>query len=266
MELGMSLIQRSTTSGSRLPRTLVLLLLTGSALLPTVARAQTQHELTRLIDCPTAGVISKGSYELDLRLFGQGGLSGQLAAGALQRLTISVAYGGEQIIGNSSVDWYPRLEAGVRYRIATENTVWPAIVLGYETQGYGGHADGRYETKSRGVFVALSKNYISSLGQFGLHGGVNMTRETDDGDDDISGWLGFDKSINDQLMLIGEYDLGRSQDGRRDSGLADALLNAGVRFAVAPELSIAVLFKDLLTTRRTEQITRELSVRYTEEF
>ena len=261
----MSQTQLRTKSVPRCHRVFLLLLM-ASAWLPVAAHPQTRAELTRLIDCPTAGVIEKGKYELDLRLFDQGGLSGQLAVGAVKRLMISVAYGGEHLIGSSSVDWYPRLEAGVRYRIVQENTVWPAIVLGYETQGYGAHAGGRYEIKSRGAFVSLSKNYDSALGQFGVHGGVNMTRETEDGDDDLSGWLGVDKAVNDQLILIGEYDLGRSQDGRTGSGLGDALLNAGVRFAVAPQLSIAALFKDLLTTRRTEQITRELSVRYTEEF
>ncbi len=235
-------------------------------LLAAAAGAAQDIELTQLVDSPTAGLLGKGQYGFDLRLFAGGGVAGQVGAGALPRLAISVAYGGEGVLGNLPADWYPRLEAGIRYRLVEESAVWPAVVIGYDTQGYGAHRQGRYASKSKGLFGCTSKNYASVLGQFGLHAGINLTRETEDGDDDVSGWLGVDKSINEQLALVAEYDLGRNADGRSGSGLDHPLLHAGVRLSIAPQLTLALHLKDLLTQTDAPQFTRELSVHYVESF
>lgn len=245
---------------------LVVWLALTAPLLPAVAEPSSQAELTHLVDCPTAGVVQKGKYAFALRFFAAGGVSGQLDAGALQRLTISVAYGGERILGDRAIDWYPRLEAGVRYRIVEESAAWPALVAGYETRGYGAYDGDRYEIKSKGLFLSLSKNYDSVLGQFGIHAGMNLTRETSDGDDDLSGWFGADKTVNDDLALLAEADLGRNGDGRPGSGLDHVLVNAGARLQLAPQLILSLFLKDLLTNCDAEHIERELSVRYTEEF
>ena len=63
----------------------------------------------------------------------------------------------------------------------------------------------------RAFFVAMSKNFTSSLGQFGVHAGVNKSRETVDGED-VSGWFGVDKSLNEDLTLLGEYELARNDE------------------------------------------------------
>lgn len=234
---------------------------------PGAAWPERGAEMIRLIDSPTAGLIGKGRFGFDLRFFPEGGLLGQVNAGVLERLTIGVSYGGEQIIGDQQIDWYPRLEASIRYRIVEESERWPALAAGYETQGYGARVDGRYRIKSKGIFLGLSKNYTSSLGRFGLHGGMNLTREDEDGDDDLSGWIGVDKQLNEDLVLIGEYDLGRNDDGSLSLGSGKGYLNAGVRWAVAPQLEIGLYLKNLLENGADDPgISRELSVLYFEEF
>jgi len=248
-------------------RHLFLLLWSASTLgLPVVVGAEGM-ELTRLIDSPTAGLVEKGKFAFDMRLFHEGGLMGQLSAGALKRLTIGVSYGGERVIGDRAIDWYPRLEAGVRYRVIEESQAWPALVIGYETQGYGAYAGKRYQVKSKGVFLSFSKNYLSSIGQFGVHGGMNLTREDADGDDDPSGWVGIDKSINEDLMLVGEYDLGFDDDGGESLGTGEGYLNAGARWAVSPQLTIGFYMKNLLGSGpENREASRELSILYSEEF
>jgi len=233
---------------------------------PGPARAAEEAELVRLIDSPTAGLVAKGRFGLALRLFPNGGVLGQLNAGVLKRLTIGVSYGGERIIGQGDIDWFPRVEAAVRYRIIEESETWPALVVGYETQGYGAYRKGRYQIKSKGFFLSLSKNYTSALGQFGVHGGVNLTREDEDGDDDVSGWVAVDKSLNEDLVLVGEYDLGRN-DHSAALGSGEGYLNAGLRWGVAPQLKIGFYLKNLLGNGDGDQdMTRELSVIYFEEF
>ncbi len=227
-------------------------------------------EPMRLIDSPTAGLIDKGKFGVDLRLFSNGGVLGGLNAGVLKRLGIGVSFGGEQIIGDRNIEWYPRLEVALRYRLIEENKDLPAFVLGYETQGYGSHRNQRYRIKSKGPFLVLSKNYLSDLGQFGLHGGVNLSREDADGDGDLSGWVGVDKGIkgiNEDLSLIAEYDLGLNDDGDTSLGLGKGYLNLGVRGALAPQLVIGFYLKNALGNGDgAPGPSRELAVLYTEEF
>ena len=229
-----------------------------------VALGAEAPELIRLIDSPTAGLIDKGRFGVDLRLFPKGGVQAQLNAGVLKRLGIGVSFGGEQIIGDQDIDWYPRVEAAIRYRLVEESEAWPAFVLGYETQGYGAHRHKRYQIKSKGLFLALSKNYLSALGQFGVHGGLNLTREDGDGDEDLSGWVGVDKSINEDLSLVAEYDLGLNDD-RSTAGRG--YLNLGAQVRLAPPLTIGFYLKDVLDNgERGVDGSRELTILYTEEF
>ena len=254
-------------SGRRLLILLVWVAVWLTGWQPGPVRGEETAEMIRLIDSPTAGLIDKGRFGFDLRMFSGGGLMGQLNAGVLKRLMIGVSYGGEQIIGDLEIDWYPRLEATARYRIIEESEAWPALVIGYETQGYGAFSAGRYQVKSKGIFLSLSKNYTSGLGQFGVHAGANLTREDGDGDDDPSGWVGVDKSINEDLVLVGEYDLGLNDDAGAGLGSEEGYLNAGLRWAVAPQLKIGFYLKNLLGNGDGDpEVSRELSVLYFEEF
>ena len=224
-------------------------------------------ELYRIIDSPTAGLVSKGRFGVDLRLFPNGGLAAAIQAGALQRLTIGLAFGGEQIIGDQSIDWSPRVETGIRYRIVEESAAFPAAVVGYETQGYGTHKNKRYQIKSKGLFVVLSKNYFSAFGQFGVHGGLNLSRENQDGDEDMSAWLGVDKSINDELVLVSEYDFAFNDNSHLALGDGEGYWNAGIRWSVIPELTLGFYLKNLSNNGESgTDMSRELSVLYTEGF
>jgi len=212
-------------------------------------------------------LIDKGRFGIDLRLFPNGGVAGQLHAGALKRLTIGISFGGEQIIGDQEIEWYPRAEVAVRYRVIEENTAWPALVLGYESQGYGAYLRDRYQIKSKGLFLVLSKNYASALGQFGMHGGMNLSREDGDGDDDLSGWFGVDKAINEDLVLIAEYDLALNDDSRAALGSGEGYLNAGVRWSVDSQLTLGFYLKNLSGNGDHEpDMSRELTILYTEKF
>ena len=224
-------------------------------------------ELFRLIDSPTAGLVSKGRFGIDLRLFPNGGLAASMQAGALERLTIGLSFGGEQIIGDRAIAWYPRVEAGIRYRLIEESSALPAALVGYETQGYGAHQNKRYQIKSKGLFAALSKNYASGLGQFGVHGGLNITRETEDGDEDISAWIGGDKSINEELVIVAEYDFAFNDNRRQSLGSGDGYLNTGVRWSINPQLALGFYLKNVLKNGPAgTDLSRELSVLYSEGF
>lgn len=253
---------------------LVALLWAGSA--AAQDGADGGRQLNRLVDCPTAGLVEKGRFGVDLRLFPDGGVMGQLNAGIMRRLAIGISYGGTGIIGDDGIDWYPRVEAAVRYRLVEESAGWPAFLLGFETQGYGAYQDAgdRYQIKSKGLFLALSKNYMASMGQFGIHGGLNISRE--DGDDEgLSGWLGLDKTINEELAVAAEYDFALNDNDDDALGSGRGYLNVGIQWSAVPSLSIGVMLKNVFRNGDEDRgtpggpdgdMSRELSVRYTETF
>ena len=239
--------------------------------IPIASQAQDPVELIRLIDNPTAGLVDKGRFAADFRLFPQGGLQGQLTAGIMRRLAIGLSFGGEGIIGDGNVDWYPRVEVAARYRVIEESEALPAFTLGYETQGHGRYVGERYQVKSKGFFLAISKNYVSGFGQFGVHAGANRSREDED-DDGLNGWVGLDKSINEELIVAGEYDFALNDNGDDALGSGRGYLNLGAFWAPTDGLYLGFLLKNVLENGDgggigpDPELSRELVVRYTERF
>ena len=222
------------------------------------------NELTSLVDTPTAGLVNKGHYAVNVRLFADGGAVGRLHVGVLKRLSVGVSFGGEQLIGTGAVYWNPRVGLAARCRIIEEGYTWPALLLGFDSQGIGPYRNQRYQVKSKGIYLALSKNYTSILGELGVHAGVNMSRE-DANDGDWSAWLGIDKSLR-FMTLLAEYDLGRNND-LQNQGVGEGYLNVGGAWTVSPRLRVAYYFKNALESDHfSSQSMRELSVTYRRKF
>ncbi len=265
------MIERS--SKSRFQRRLCTATATLAVWASFPVAAQQGMEPFRLIDSPTAGLVDRGRFGMNLRLFPEGGLIGQLSAGVLRRVSIGLSFGAESIIGDDAIDPYPRVEAAIRYRVVEESSGLPAATVGYETQGYGAYHDGRYQVKSKGLFVAASKNYTSVFGQFGVHVGANLTRENDD-DGDPSGWAGVDKSINEEFVVVGEYDFALNDNDDEALGSGKGFLNAAVYWSAVPNVSVGFLLKNILGNGDETglkggpdpDMSREVSLRYTEEF
>lgn len=269
----MAVRQRRGLTRTRGHRLLLCLGVVFMVLTCCAASAQGALEPTRLVDSPTAGLIDKGRFALDLRLFPDGGVLTQINAGVMRRLSIGLSYGGVNVVGDDAIDWHPRVEVAARYRVIEESTGLPAITAGYETQGYGPfEGDVRYEIKSKGFFIAGSKNYMSEFGQFGVHGGVNWSREREDGDENLSGWIGVDKTINEELAVVGEYDFAFNDNDATSLGSGKGYLNAGAYWSAVPNISVGFVFKNVLGNGNSDvsgpdpDMSRELSVRYSEEF
>ena len=218
-------------------------------------------ELDRLIDCPTAGLLGKGRYAVGLRLFADGGILTKVQAGALKRLTIGLSFGARHLIGRGKIDWQPRAEVEVRYRAIEESEVFPALALGYESQGYGPNISGSYENKPKGFFGVLSKNYMSAFGQFGLHAGFNFSSEANTGSEP-RGWFGLDKGLNEDLSALFEYEMPLN-----DIDSAKGALNIGVNWILSSVLHIRMFGKDVLLRDKLHSGTsRELAIVYSENF
>lgn len=226
-----------------------------------------------LADIPTAGVLKKGQYEIGMRLFANGGLLGQVQVGMTNRFMFGISYGGEKFVGTGSVDFNPLPGVDVRYRVIEETYAGPAVTLGFSNQGFGRfikNADStkieRYVQKSRGLFVSASKNY-QFMGTLGFHGGISWAvTEKKDKDNQPTIFFGVDKSLNEELSVVGEYDFGLN-DNKDIIGHGRGYLNLGAKLNFGGKILIEFMLKDVLDNSKEQgKFSREFRVSLVDAF
>ena len=250
---------------------LILLIL----LFSTLSAQDSYPPPSNLITIPTAGGLIRGSFSAELRLQKEGGLNFGMAAGVTDRFQFGVSFGASQLIGDEVLQWHPRPEVNLKYRIMDETMNMPGVALGLETQGFGGYNTGdslnRYDVKAYGLYLAGSKNWQTPLGNIGLHFGANYNfTETDDGDKDISLFAGTDIEINPELALLFEYNaaLNENEYGAEDISISrGGYLNAAVRWTFVDRLHLEIDFNNLLfDEEKVGYFNRELKIIYIEYF
>jgi hypothetical protein len=238
--------------------------------LPACSIASLISEPTRLVDSPSAGVVPKGSFDTALYIFEGGGIIGSFSIGLISNLNLGVSYGALHVIGRGEIDWNRRVELNMKYRLINESLSFPALALGYESQGFGPYyrEDKRFATKSKGLYGVLSKN-IPILAGLGLHGGVNKSFEGASKDRDLSLFTGIDLACNRQIALLAEYDFAFNDDVEDDVfGKGEGYLNAGIRWAVSDQFFIEFIMKDFLENGesveevKVEEVSREIRIHY----
>ena len=225
----------------------------------------------QLVDCPTAATLPRASFDFQVRSSSNGSLVAQTTVGLHRRFMVGMSYGGEKVLGDEKADWYNEMQFLVKYQLITETIYMPALALGYEGQGYGRYFNDleRYMFKSKGFYGVVSKGYRTYKWSSGLHAGVYYSLEDDgDGDDDVSVFLGGDMQLQNDLLLVAEYDLAMSdnRDSER-SGKGWGYLNIGVRWIFSERLEIGFDMENLLGNRNdTKNPTRGLRITYLEFF
>ena len=207
----------------------------------------------RLVDCPTAGLLPRASFDFDIRVYPEGGVIFGLDIGLMKSFMVGMSFGGENVIGEGEPDWNPRIEFAAKYRLINESWALPALVIGYDSQGDGAYDDSldRYVYKSKGFYVVMSKGYVMGEVPIAFHGGANYSLENDDKDKDISIFLGADLRFGDNLGVVAEYDLGTNDDKAEELfGQGYGYLNVGVQWIFSERLFLQFNLKNLLLNRK----------------
>ncbi len=215
-----------------------------------------------LIDLPTANILTESTdkesatdkyFNLSLRVYKQGGMIGGISVGLTRHLMFGVTYGGQNLIGAGDVAWNPAPGIHVRYQLFTEAYPFPpAIALGFSSQGFGSYSTEfqRYEIKSPGIYIAVSKNYNVTALDMGIHGGVNFSQEQGRGDKDVNIFFGAHLIMEDELSLVWEYDLGINDNSEASFGAGRGYMNAGIRWLFVNRLIIEFSVKNLLKNQK----------------
>ncbi len=225
----------------------------------------------QLVDCPTAATLPRASFDFQVRTSSNGSLVGQTTIGLHRRFMVGMSYGGEKVLGDEKADWYNEMQFMVKYQLITETLYMPAIGIGYEGQGYGRYFNDfeRYMFKSKGFYAVMSKGYRTYKWSSGLHAGVYYSLEDNvDQDDDVSVFLGTDLQLQNDLLLVAEYDLALSDNRDTErSGKGWGYFNVGIRWIFSERLEIGFDMENLMGNRNdTKNPTRGLRITYLEFF
>ena len=245
------------------------------SILSTFGIAQTYPPPTNLVSVPSAGTLVRGSYAMQMRVQKNGGLTSSLSVGITDRFQFGLSFGSANLIGDDSLEWYPRPEANLKYRLIDETTSMPGLSIGLDTQGQGqfNEADTlmRYDVKAMGIYAAASKNWVTPLGNLGLHMGTNYNfTEVNDGDKDINYFFGFDMEFNPELSILLEYNAALNENDMTAKTMSiskGGYLNAAIRWTFVERLHIEMDFNNLLfDDEKVDYFKRELKITYIEYF
>ena len=237
--------------------------------------AQTYPPPTTLVTVPSAGTLVRGSYAMQMRVQKGGGLTSSLSVGITDRFQFGLSFGSANLIGDDSLVWYPRPEANIKYRIIDETESMPGISFGLDTQGQGQYNDAdslmRYDVKAMGLYAAASKNWVTPLGNLGVHMGTNYNfAEVNDGDKDVNYFFGFDIEFNPELSVIMEYNAALNENDMTAKTMSisrGGYLNAAIRWTFVEHLHIEMNFNNLLfDEEKVDYFQRELKITYIEYF
>jgi hypothetical protein len=249
------------------------------------AQGSSPYQPQRLIDLPTAGTLNKGNYSLDFKFFSEGGVATLVGVGLTDRFSIGIGYELMRVIGNHAVRGQSFPGGMLKYRIMEESYYLPGLALGFESQGSGdfykqGDLFPRFYFKSKGFFAGLCKSYLF-LGQpLGFHAEVNYSAVDNQAESEappadggpsnrcLNGGIGLDKSINQELSILAEYDLALDDNHTRNP--LRGYLNAAVRWSIVRNLAIELGFKDILENKvigdETQDMLREVRIVYIDRF
>ena len=234
-----------------------------------------------LVTIPTAGTMPKGYYSFENVFMNKGSIVPKFTIGITDNFTLGVSFGISNFIGNGKIEKYKSYpEVQIKYRIFDETENNPALVLGLDTQGRGEFYENylslplnRYEQKSFGLYLVMSRNW-NVLGNFGFHFGINKNlTESEDKDDDINLFLGFDKELNKSFSLYCEYNFSRDDDRYNDDideiilRKGNGYLNGGLRWSATASLMLEINVSDMRkNNKNSDALNRELKIIYFEKF
>lgn len=202
-----------------------------------------------LVDMNTAGILQRGMFAISSEQLPEGVFILKMDVGVFNQFNFGISYGAANFVGKGEMKFYKYPGVNVRFRIFDEEPSFPAMVLGFDSQGKGEYLDSirRFEVKSPGFFLVASKNF-NFMGLMSLHGSLNYSLETSDQDKNLNIIIGVEKTIGSQVSVVAEYDFGLNDDESK-VGRGRGYLNAGVRWSIGKGLTLGFDFRNLTNNR-----------------
>lgn len=227
-----------------------------------------KYESLYIVNMPTAGVIPPNSFAIYSNIFENSGMFFEFNACPFTGFNFGLSYGGTNILGNKDVSWQNLPGLLIRIRIIDESLKFPAILIGFNTQGRGSYIvkSKRFQNLSPGFFLSASKSYTWKLGYLAFHGGINYSLEPLPSERTPNSYAGIEQSIGNRSSLNLEYNAtldekpGLIMDKR-------GLLNLSIRYAFTQNMTVEFQFIDLLNySVEGQRAMRRFGIEYIDSF
>ncbi len=226
------------------------------------------NEPLYVIDHPTAGLLPHGFYQIRGKIGPETSFLGEFRVGFKDRFQIGASFGAQNVLGYGSPDLNDKLGFQARLRVIEESNA-PALAVGFDSQGQGRyHGDfKRYDRKSMGLYVVVTKNYTFALGQITPNGGVSFTTERED-DNDPNIFFGLNWTIANQFSILLDIDAALNDNANESQfGQGGIYVDAGLRWYYGENLLMTLIFRDLTGNfGMNSSVGREFEIAFIEMF
>ena len=188
--------------------------------------------VTYLVDIPTYSLLDYGSYDLQFKVFSNGGVLSKLNFGIFRILNLGVSWELGNLIGIEDVILaVPALQ--IKFNVYSGSEKIPGFAIGYDGQGFFyDREEDEFVQKGKGIYFVFGKELLLSHLNFNF--GLNLN---DFKQPCVLGFVGMSyQIIAETLMLMVEYDnIGKGRDAR---------LNTGFRFWIIENFDIDFIVRN----------------------
>ena len=232
------------------------------------AGSKAYYESRYIVDMPNAGVMPKGSFSIFAVAYNGGGILAEITAAPFKDFNMGISYSGLNIIGEGEVTFQDLPGIHMKYRFIDESKSIPAFVLGVNIQGRDKYYEdlNRFRTMSPGIYMALSKQFLWTLGPVSFHAGVNYSFEPPSDDRAANFYIGFEQGLGNAVSFDFEYN-SNTDDKNKTIMKNSGLLNAALRLSLPDGFTVGLQARDLLENySESHGFTRCLTLEYVNNF
>ena len=216
----------------------IFAVIAGILILSSAAMAEEGVDNTeRLIFIPKACGLNYGEYNINFRMYNEGGMLTRAVFGVIQGLNVGFSWDILHLIGTeTAMGRNPQLY--LKFDLYRGGRLMPATSVGYDAQGYEWNAGTKkYDSSPVGFFLVMSKELM--LNNFYLTGGGDYDTEDKNPDhsftDKLNGFAGFNFKPS-KFSVYGEaINIGRGSEYCRINGGALYEIVEGLQFMLAFE-------------------------------
>ena len=247
---------------------LLILFFSSEAVSQGSSGDKAKYESGYIVNMPTAGLIPKSSLSVYSNIFENSGMFVEINASPFTNFMLGLSYGGTHILGNREITWQNLPGMILKIRIFDESLSFPAILIGFNSQGRGPYVSNlkRFQNLSAGFFLSASKCYSWKLGSIAFHGGINYSIEPSPSERIANYYAGLEQSIGNRGSVNLEYNATLDE---KPGLILDkrGLLNLSLRYAFIQNLTIDFQFIDLFKhSVGGNGSIRRLGIEYIDEF
>ncbi|MDR3274599.1 MAG: hypothetical protein LBS81_01135 [Endomicrobium sp.] len=185
-----------------------------------------------VVDTPSSGILSYGSYTTGFRFFSNGGIISKINFGVFKLLNIGLSWELDQFVGDKQVKVAtPTLQ--VKLRVYEGNMILPVAAIGYDGQGYFfDPGEKKYLQKDRGLYFVVGREFFIEGLMFNVGININAFLKPK-----LYGFVNATALLyKEAVYFMAEYDnIGDYRDTR---------LNLGLRFAFTEYIDADCIIRD----------------------